>query len=51
MCLGLVLVIVTVGRVSPWFCMTLGSAIQVPSIVNMGVASLESLEQNLMMAD
>ena len=42
LCPGLVLVIVMVGRVSPWFGMALGPAIQVPTIGNRGVASLES---------
>ena len=43
LCPGLVLVIVMVGRVFPLFGMTFGPAIQVPYIVNRGVASLESV--------
>ena len=47
LCPGLVLVIVMVGRVSPSFGITIGPAIQVPSIVNRGVASLESVRVGL----
>jgi hypothetical protein len=47
LCSGLVLVIVMVGQGSPWFGMTLGPAIQVPSIVHRGVASLEAVRVGL----
>jgi len=47
LCPGLVLVIIMVGQVSPWFGMAVGPAIQVPSIGNRGVASLESVRVGL----
>ena len=47
LCPGLVLVIVMVERVSPSFGMAFGPAIQVPSIVDRGFASLESVRVGL----